>query len=107
MREHRVDANGGRSQVADRETITQASRGRDPFKRQTGGRGMYGDVELTAEPLPPGSGIQFEWKIVGGTVPREYSTAVEAGARAALEGGVIANYPTVEYKVDAVVGHYH
>jgi elongation factor G len=107
MREHRVEANVGRPQVAYRETITQPSRARDPFKRQTGGRGMYGDVELTVEPLPPGSGIQFEWKIVGGTVPRDYSTAVEAGAREALEGGVIANYPMVDVKVAAVDGSYH
>jgi elongation factor G len=107
MREHRVDANVGRPQVAYRESITQSARARDPFKRQTGGRGMYGDVELTVEPLPPGSGIQFEWKIVGGSVPREYSTAVEAGAREAVEGGVIANYPMVDVKVAAVDGSYH
>ena len=107
MREHRVDANVGRPQVAYRESITQSARARDPFKRQTGGRGMYGDVELTVEPLPPGSGIQFEWKIVGGSVPREYSSAVEAGAREAVEGGVIANYPMVDVKVAAVDGSYH
>jgi elongation factor G len=107
MREHRVDANVGRPQVAYRESITQPARARDPFKRQTGGRGMYGDVELTVEPLPPGTGIQFEWKIVGGSVPREYSTAVEAGAREAIEGGVIANYPMVDVKVAAVDGSYH
>jgi elongation factor G len=107
LREHRVDANVGRPQVAYRESITQPARARDPFKRQTGGRGMYGDVELTVEPLPPGTGIQFEWKIVGGTVPREYATAVEAGAREALEGGVIANYPMVDVKVAAVDGSYH
>jgi elongation factor G len=107
MREHRVDANVGRPQVAYRETITQPARARDPFKRQTGGRGMYGDVELTVEPLPAGSGITFEWKIVGGTVPREYATAVEAGAREALEGGVIASYPMVDVKVAAVDGSYH
>jgi elongation factor G len=107
MREHRVDANVGRPQVAYRETITQPSKARDPFKRQTGGRGMYGDVELTAEPLPPGSGVQFEWKIVGGTVPREYASAVEAGVREALEGGIIANYPMVDVKVTAIDGSYH
>jgi elongation factor G len=107
LREHRVDANVGRPQVAYRESITQPARARDPFKRQTGGRGMYGDVELTVEPLPPGTGIQFEWKIVGGTVPREYATAVEAGAREAVDGGVIANYPMVDVKVAAVDGSYH
>jgi elongation factor G len=107
LREHRVDANVGRPQVAYRESITQHARARDPFKRQTGGRGMYGDVELTVEPLAPGTGIQFEWKIVGGTVPREYATAVEAGAREAVDGGVIANYPMVDVKVTAVDGSYH
>jgi elongation factor G len=107
MREHRVDANVGRPQVAYRETITQAARARDPFKRQSGGRGMYGDVELTVEPLPAATGIQFEWKIVGGSVPRDYAAAVESGAREALEGGVIANYPMVDVKVTAVDGSYH
>src|SRR5215831_10939014 len=107
LREHRVDANVGRPQVAYRESITQTARARDPFKRQTGGRGMYGDVELIVEPLEPGTGILFEWKIVGGTVPRDYAPAVEAGAREALEGGVIANYPMVDVKVSAVDGSYH
>ncbi|MGI9145924.1 MAG: elongation factor G [Chloroflexota bacterium] len=107
MREHHVDANVGRPQVAYRETITQHAMAREPFKRQTGGHGMYGDVELMVDPLPPGSGIQFEWKIVGGKLPREYSTAVEAGSREAVEGGVIANYPMVDVKVTAVDGSYH
>jgi elongation factor G len=107
MREHRVDANVGRPQVAYRETITQAARARDPFKRQSGGRGMYGDVELTVEPLPPGTGIEFEWKIVGGSVPRDYARAVEDGAREAIESGVIASYPMVDVKVTAVDGSYH
>src|SRR5436190_2328089 len=107
MREHRVDANVGRPQVAYRETITQPAKARDPFKRQSGGRGMYGDVELTVEPQPAGTGITFEWKVVGGTVPREYSTAVEAGVREALEAGVLANYPMVDVKVQAVDGSYH
>jgi elongation factor G len=107
LREHRVDANVGRPQVAYRESITQPARARDPFKRQSGGRGMYGDVELTVEPLAPGTGIQFEWKIVGGAVPRDYAAAVEAGAREAVDGGVIANYPMVDVKVTAIDGSYH
>jgi elongation factor G len=68
---------------------------------------MYGDVELALEPLEPGSGIQFEWKIVGGSVPREYQSAVEAGSREALEGGIIANYPMVDVKISATDGSYH
>jgi len=107
MREHRVDANVGRPQVAYRETITHAAKARDPYKRQTGGRGMYGDVELTVEPQPAGVGNLFEWKVVGGTVPREYASAVEAGVREALEGGIVANYPLVDVKVQAVDGSYH
>ncbi|MDQ3811164.1 MAG: elongation factor G, partial [Chloroflexota bacterium] len=107
MREHRVDANVGRPQVAYRETITQPARAREPFKRQTGGRGMYGDVELTVEPQPAGTGTAFEWKIVGGVVPRDYAAPVEAGVREALEAGVIASYPMVDVKVSAVDGSYH
>ncbi len=107
MREYRVDANVGRPQVAYRESITQPAKARDPYKRQTGGRGMYGDVELTVEPNEPGKGVEFQWKIVGGTVPRDYASAVEAGVREALEGGVIANYPMVDVKVAAVDGSYH
>ena len=68
---------------------------------------MYGDVELSVEPQPAGTGISFEWKIVGGVVPREYSTAVEAGVREALEAGVLANYPMVDVKVQAIDGSYH
>jgi elongation factor G len=68
---------------------------------------MYGDVELSIEPLAPGTGNQFEWKIVGGTVPREYASAVEAGVREALEGGVVAGYQMVDVKVSAVDGSYH
>ena len=107
MREHRVDANVGRPQVAYRETITQRREAREPFKRQTGGRGMYGDVELTVEPLPPGSGIQFEWKIVGGTLPREYARPSRKACAKRVEGGVIANYPMVDVKITAVDGSYH
>jgi elongation factor G len=107
MREFRVDANVGRPQVAYRETITQPAKAREPYKRQTGGRGMYGDIELTIEPLEPGSGNQFEWKVVGGTVPRDYASAVESGVREALEGGVVANFPMVDVRVRAIDGSYH
>src|SRR5262249_57100855 len=79
LREHRVDANVGRPQVAYRESITQSARARDPFKRQTGGRGMYGDVELTVEPLPAGPGIPIGWEIACGVRPPGYTAAPQTG----------------------------
>ncbi len=107
LREFRVDANIGRPQVAYRETITRAAKAEGRFVRQSGGRGMFGVVTLELEPLEPGSGFQFENKIVGGVVPREYVPAVEAGVREALESGVVANYPLVDLKVSLVDGSYH
>ena len=78
-REFRVDARTGRPQVAYRETITRAARAEGRYVRQTGGRGQYGHVWVQVEPLESGSGIKFVNKIVGGAVPREYVSAVEAG----------------------------
>jgi elongation factor G len=106
-REYKVDANIGRPQVAYREAITRPARARDPFKRQTGGRGQYGDVELTIEPRERGAGVEFLDKIVGGAVPREYIPAVESGVKEALESGVIAGYPVVDVSVAAVDGSFH
>jgi elongation factor G len=107
LREFRVDANVGRPQVAFRETISRRTRAEGRFVRQTGGRGMFGHVWLEVEPLEPGSGVVFENNIVGGTVPREYVPAVEAGVREALEGGVVANYPVTDLAVKLVDGSYH
>jgi elongation factor G len=107
LREFRVDANVGRPQVAYRETVTRPSRAEGRFVRQSGGRGMYGVIELELEPLPPGTGFQFENKIIGGAVPREYIPAVEAGVREAMESGVVASYPMVDIRVRAVDGSYH
>jgi elongation factor G len=106
-REYKVDANIGRPQVAYREAIQRAARAREPFKRQTGGRGQYGDVELTVEPRERGAGFEFVDKIVGGAVPREYLPAVEAGVKEALESGVLAGYPVIDVSVAAVDGSYH
>jgi elongation factor G len=75
--------------------------------RQSGGRGQYGDVWLEVDPLEPGSGIEFKDKTVGGVVPREYIGAVEAGAREACEGGVVAGYPLVDLRISLVDGSYH
>jgi elongation factor G len=106
-REYKVDANIGRPQVAYREAIQRNARAREPFKRQTGGRGQYGDVELTVEPRERGAGFEFVDKIVGGAVPREYLPAVEAGVKEALESGVLAGYPVIDVSVAAVDGSYH
>lgn len=107
MREFRVMAKVGRPQVAYRETITRSARGRGRFIRQTGGRGQYGDVELLVEPLPKGSGFQFEDRTVGGSIPKEFIPAVEQGVRSALESGVLAGYPMIDLKAIVVGGSYH
>jgi len=107
LREFRVMAKVGRPQVAYRETITRPASGHGRFVRQTGGRGQYGDVALEVEPLPKGSGFDFENKIVGGVIPREYIPAVEQGVYDALESGVLAGYPLVDLKATLVDGSYH
>jgi len=107
MREFRVMAKVGRPQVAYRETITRPARAQGRFVRQTGGRGQYGDVVLEVEPLPKGSGFEFENRITGGAIPKEYIPAVEQGVRSALESGVLAGYPVVDLKAILVDGSYH
>jgi elongation factor G len=106
-REFKVEANVGRPQVAFRETITQPAKAQGRFVRQSGGRGQYGDVHLEVEPLPKGQGFEFENKIVGGAIPKEYISAVEGGIREALSTGVVAGYPVVDVKVTLVDGSYH
>jgi elongation factor G len=107
LREFRVDANVGEPQVAYRETIRQAVRAEGRFVRQSGGRGQYGHVILEMEPGDPGSGSVFETKVVGGTVPREYFSAVKGGVLEALQNGVLAGFPVVDIKVTLVDGSYH
>lgn len=107
VREFKVEANVGKPQVAYKETITTSARAQGRYVRQTGGRGQYGDVWLEVEPLPPGSGVEFVNKIVGGVVPKEYIPAVEKGVREALEAGVIAGYPVIDIRVSLVDGSYH
>jgi len=106
-REFSVEVNHGAPQVAYRETITKTARAREPFKRQTGGRGQYGDCELIVEPLEPGGGFEFVNEIVGGVVPKEFIPAIEAGVREALESGVLAGYPVIDIRVRLVDGSYH
>lgn len=107
MREFKVDAQVGQPQVSYRETITQPVEAEGQFIRQTGGRGQFGHVWLKLQPLPPGTGVEFEDHIVGGVVPREYIPAVEKGVREALENGVLAGFPMVDVHVSLVDGSYH
>ncbi len=108
MREFKVDANVGRPQVAYRETIRKrVTKIEGKFIRQSGGKGQYGHVVINAEPAPVGHGYVFEDKIVGGAIPREYISPVEAGIKEALENGILAGFPMVDVKVELIYGSYH
>ncbi len=107
-REFGVEANIGRPQVAYRETIrNRAEKVEAKFVRQTGGRGQYGHVVINIEPSEPGSGFVFEDRIVGGVIPREYISSVEAGLKDALDSGILAGYPVIDVKVELIDGSYH
>ncbi|MCA1997721.1 MAG: elongation factor G, partial [Armatimonadetes bacterium] len=106
-REFGVQANQGRPMVAYRETVRVKSKAEGRFVRQTGGSGQYGHCWIELEPLPPGSGFQFENKVVGGAIPKEFIPAIEKGVREALDSGVLAGYPVVDVKVSVVDGSYH
>ena len=106
LREFRVEANVGKPQVAYRETIRHPAEAQGRYVRQTGGRGQYGDVYLEVEPNA-GKGFEFQNKIVGGSIPKEYIPAIEKGIREALETGVLAGYPMVDLKVRLTDGSYH
>jgi len=107
QREFNVDANVGKPQVAYRETIRSKVQAEGKFIRQSGGRGQYGHVWLELEPLAPGSGFEFEDKVVGGVVPREYISAVSKGIVEAMENGVMAGYPMVDIRATLYDGSYH
>ena len=108
LREFKVEANVGRPQVAYRETIRRAvSKVHTRLKRQTGGSGMFAHVVIDLEPTASGSGFEFEDRVKGGSVPREFIPAVEKGIRDALEGGVLAGYPLVDIKATLLDGSSH
>ncbi|MDS1030415.1 elongation factor G [Bacillota bacterium LX-D] len=107
LREFKVDATVGRPQVAYRETIKSSTKVEGKFVRQSGGRGQYGHVWLELEPLERGKGYEFESKIVGGAIPKEYIAPVDSGVREAMENGVLAGYPTIDVKVTLYDGSYH
>ncbi|HET6498953.1 MAG TPA: elongation factor G [Coriobacteriia bacterium] len=108
LREFKVEASVGKPQVAYRETAGRQVDNVDVrFARQTGGRGQYGHVIINVVPSEPGSGYQFESKIVGGAIPKEFVPAVDKGIQEALESGVLAGYPVVDVRVELVDGSYH
>ena len=106
-REFKVEANVGAPQVSYREAIRTPVDAEGKFVRQSGGRGQYGHVKVKFEPLPEGSGFEFENAIVGGVVPKDYIPAVEKGIRDQLEAGVLAGYPVVDVKATLYDGSYH
>jgi elongation factor G len=108
LREFRVEGNVGRPQVSYRETIGHAvEKIQGRFVRQTGGSGQYGDVVVNLYPQEPGEGYEFEDKIVGGKIPREYIKPVDDGIQEAMSAGILAGYPVVDVRVELVDGSYH
>ncbi|MEM9034124.1 MAG: elongation factor G [Actinomycetota bacterium] len=108
LREFRVDATVGKPQVAYRETITKAVESvQYRHKKQTGGSGQFADVVINLEPTGPGGGYEFDDKIKGGVIPKEYIPSVDAGFRDSMTNGVLAGFPTVDMKVSLVDGSYH
>ncbi|MFZ5693886.1 MAG: elongation factor G [Pseudomonadota bacterium] len=106
-RTYKVDANIGAPQVAFRERITQRAEVDYTHKKQTGGTGQFARVKFIVEPNEPGKGFEFESKIVGGAVPKEYIPGVEKGLESVLSSGVVAGFPVVDVKVQLVDGAYH
>jgi elongation factor G len=106
-REFKVEANVGAPQVAYRETITRRQEVDYTHKKQTGGSGQFARVKLVIEPQEQGAGFEFESKVVGGSVPKEYIPGVEKGVRSVLDNGVLAGFPMLDLKVSLIDGAYH
>ncbi|MBQ8692537.1 MAG: elongation factor G, partial [Synergistaceae bacterium] len=106
-REFGVDVKVGNPQVSYREAIKTSARAEGKYIRQSGGRGQYGHVVFEIEPLEEGKGFEFEDKIVGGVVPKEYVSAVEKGLEEAIQSGILGGYPVIGVKVALVDGSYH
>ena len=107
LREFKVEANVGAPQVAYKETITKAVDQDTKYARQSGGKGQYGHVKIHVEPNESGKGYEFVNATVGGSVPKEYTPAVDAGIQGAMLAGVLAGYPVVDVKVTLYDGSYH
>ncbi len=107
LREFKVEANVGRPQVAYKETITKQVEQDTKYARQSGGKGQYGHVKIRVEPNESGKGYEFKSAIVGGSIPKEYIPAIDAGIKGAMAAGVLAGYPVVDVKVTLYDGSYH
>ena len=107
LREFKVEANVGAPQVAYKETIRKKVTQDTKYARQSGGKGQYGHVKITIEPNESGKGYEFTNSIVGGSIPKEYIPAVDAGIQGVMQAGVLAGYPVVDVKVDLFDGSYH
>ncbi len=107
QRKFGVEVNLRLPKVPYKETIKGRARVQGKYKKQTGGRGQYGDCWIEIEPLPRGEGIKFVDKIVGGVIPKQFIPAVEKGILEAAQEGVLAGYPVIDFKVDLVDGSYH
>ena len=106
-REYKVDANVGQPQVAYRETISKRFEIDYQHKKQSGGAGQYAKIKLIFEPQERGIGFTFENKVVGGAIPKEYIPGVEKGIRDAMDNGIIAGFPTIDFKASLIDGAYH
>jgi len=107
LREFKVAAKVGRPQVAYREAITRAARGEGRYIRQTGGKGQYGHAIIELSPLPRGTGFEYEWKVRGQGLSKEWSKPIEQGIREAMENGIVAGYPLVDVKATVIDGSQH
>lgn len=107
LREFKVEANVGAPQVSYKETIRKSANVDHKYARQSGGKGQYGHVKIILEPNEPGKGYEFVNKIVGGTIPKEYIPAIDAGIQGAMQAGVLAGYQVVDCKVTLYDGSYH
>jgi len=106
-REFSVEADVGAPQVAYRETFTKETEVDYTHKKQSGGSGQFARVKMTISPMEPGGGFEFENKIVGGSIPREYIPGVEKGIESVRENGVLAGFPMIDFRVTLFDGAYH
>lgn len=107
LREFKVEANVGAPQVAYKETIKSNADVDYKYKKQSGGSGQYGHVKIRIEPNESGKGYEFKNSVVGGSIPKEYIPAVDAGIQGAMKSGILAGYEVVDVKVELYDGSYH